>query len=78
MDPKLRGTLVLSPIALAAVLALASVGSVAQVPWLSPSVAEANHCTPPCDCYTACVCYTPCDCNWCAYVAPPVPGGRLP
>jgi hypothetical protein len=57
MDLKLRQTL--SPVALATALALTSVDVVLPVPWFAPGVAQASHCTPPCDC--ACVC----DCNTC-------------
>jgi hypothetical protein len=55
MAPQLRLRLPLSPIALAAVLAIAAMDTLAPVPWLSGH-ALANHCVPPCDA-------PPCDCN---------------
>jgi len=52
----------LSPVALAAVLALAAIEAGAALPWfVGPALA--NHCTPPCD---APPCDAPpCDCYYC-------------
>jgi hypothetical protein len=66
MAPELPLRLSLSPIALAAALAMAAAGTVAPVPWLVDT-AGASHCAPPCVACVACDVFDGCV-GGCAYV----------
>jgi hypothetical protein len=71
MDADRRLRLALSPIAFATVLSVLVVPPFVDAPWLGVRPAQANHCTPPCDCACvcdcqACVCNCDCDCYACA------------
>jgi hypothetical protein len=70
MAPELRLRLPFSPVALAIVLAVSAIETVAPVPWLTES-ALANHCTPPCDCACACDCNCACDAGCSSAYRPP-------